>query len=140
MNDRYFLDTNILVYSLNLEDPRKATISEDLITVGAANGLGCISYQVVQEFFNVALRGFSLRMTPPELERYFYRVLFPLMKVSSSGSLFVEALSLHARNRLSWYDALIVAAAIQGRCKILYSEDLQHGRRFGDLVVQNPFV
>jgi predicted nucleic acid-binding protein len=47
---------------------------------------------------------------------------------------------LQAANQLSWYDSLIVAAAIQGGCKILYSEDMQHGRRFGELVVENPFL
>jgi predicted nucleic acid-binding protein len=47
---------------------------------------------------------------------------------------------LRTSNQLGWYDALIVAAAIQGGCEILYSEDLQHGRRFGDLIIQNPFL
>jgi predicted nucleic acid-binding protein len=52
----------------------------------------------------------------------------------------IEALRLQGANQLAWYDSLIVAAAMQGGCKILYSEDLQHGRRFGDLVVENPFL
>jgi predicted nucleic acid-binding protein len=41
---------------------------------------------------------------------------------------------------LSWYDALIVAAAMEGGCSLLYSEDLQSGRRFGDLRIENPFA
>lgn len=140
MNDRYFLDTNIIVYSLDTDQPRKALIAEKLVTDGATSGLGTISHQVVQEFFNVALRRFKVNMTAPELERYFFRALLPLMKVSPSASLFLDALQLQSRNQLAWYDSLIIAAAIQGRCRILYSEDLQHGRRFGDLVVQNPFL
>jgi predicted nucleic acid-binding protein len=60
--------------------------------------------------------------------------------VHSSPGLFIRALDLARRDQLSWYDSLIVAAAIQGECEILYSEDLQHGRRFGDLVIQNPFL
>jgi len=44
------------------------------------------------------------------------------------------------RYRLSWYDALTVAAAIEGQCSLLYSEDLQHRQRFGDLQVENPFL
>jgi len=47
---------------------------------------------------------------------------------------------LTERHGLSWYDALIVAAALEGQCEVLYSEDLQHGRRFGDLQIQNPFL
>jgi len=140
MSVRYFLDTNVFVYSLDSDEPQKASVAETLITAGATTGLGAISYQVVHEFFNVATRRFRANMTSTELERYFFRVLLPLMKVSPSPSLFLEALDLHDRNRLSWYDALIVAAAIQGQCKTLYSEDLQHGRRFGDLIVENPFL
>ena len=63
----------------------------------------------------------------------------------SSQALYAEALFLHAQSGLSqegisWYDSLIVSAAIQARCEILFSEDLQHGRRFGSLAVQNPFL
>jgi len=61
------------------------------------------------------------------------------MAVPSSPWLFLDAIRLQD-GELPWCDSLIIAAALQGRCKILYSEDLQHGRRFGDLVVQNPFL
>jgi predicted nucleic acid-binding protein len=63
-----------------------------------------------------------------------------LLTVYFSIELYRKALDLARRDRLNWYDALIVAAALQSRCKILYTEDLQHGRRFGDLVVENPFL
>jgi predicted nucleic acid-binding protein len=139
-DDKFFLDTNILVYSFDPDDPRKALIAEKLITRGLTSGLGVISYQVAQEFVNVALRKFVVAMTLAELERYFLRVLFPLMKVSSSAPLFLQAIHLQATNRLSWYDSLIVAAAMQGECRVLYSEDLQHGQRLGDLAVENPFL
>jgi predicted nucleic acid-binding protein len=99
-----------------------------------------ISYQVVQEFMNVSLRQFKATMSVTELELFFFKVLLPMMTIPSSSGLFLEALRLHKANQLAWYDSLIVAAAIQGNCEILYSEDLQHGRRFGDLVVQNPFL
>jgi predicted nucleic acid-binding protein len=139
MSDRYFLDTNIFVYSLDPVEHRKAPLAEKLVTRGVTSGLGVVSYQVVQEFMNVSLRQFRATMTVFELERYFFRILLPMMRISSSAPLFLEALQLQTSSRLSWYDSLIVAAALQGGCGILYSEDLQHGRRFGDLVVQNPF-
>ena len=60
--------------------------------------------------------------------------------VHSSLALYIEALGLQNRFRISWYDSLIVAAAIEGGCNILYSEDLQHGMKFGDLQVKNPFL
>jgi predicted nucleic acid-binding protein len=137
--DKFFLDTNILVYSFDPDAPEKAAIAEKLITRGRTSGLGVISYQVAQEFINVALRRFSAVMTSEELERYSLRVLFPLLQIHSSPQLFLQALHLYSRSRLSWYDALIVAAALQSACKVLFSEDLQHQQRFGDLVVENPF-
>ncbi len=140
MSDKYFIDTNILVYSLDPIDPRKARIAEELVTRGVGSRQGVISYQVVQEFMNVSLRQFKATMTVNELELYFFKVLLPMMTVPSSSGLFLEALRLQKANQIAWYDSLIVAAAIQGGCQILYSEDLQHGRRFGDLVVENPFL
>ena len=140
MSDRYFLDTNIFVYSLDPVDPRKARIAEELVTRGVASRLGVVSYQVVQEFMNVSLRQFRATMTVTELELYFFKVLLPMMTVPSSSGLFLEALRLQKADQTAWYDSLIIAAALQGGCKVLYSEDLQHGRRFGDLVIQNPFL
>jgi len=140
MSDKYFLDTNILVYSLDPKEPRKEQIAQKLVTRAVTSGLGVISYQVVQEFVNVALRQFQATMSTLELERYFFRVLLPMMRVSSSTPLFLEGLRLQARDRLNWYDALIVAAALERDCKLLYSEDMQHGQRFGDLVIENPFL
>lgn len=140
MSAKYFLDTNILVYSLDPADPRKARIAEELVTRGVGSRLGVISYQVVQEFMNVSLRRFKATMTATELELFFFKVLLPLMTIPSSSGLFLEALRLHNSNRISWYDSLIVAGALQGGCEVLYSEDLQHGQRFGDMVVQNPFL
>lgn len=139
MSDRYFLDTNILVYSVDLTDPLKRRRALELVRDGAASKLGVISYQVVQEFVNVAIRKFQSAVAPADLEDFLRGVLFPMMAIPSSPWLFIDALRLRSANQLSWYDALIVAAAIQGRCKILYSEDLQDGRHFGDLVVENPF-
>ena len=140
MSDKYFLDTNILVYSLDPVDPRKARIAEELVTRGVGSRQGVISYQVVQEFMNVSLRQFKATMTVAELELYFFKVLLPMMTIPSSSGLFLEGLRLQAAGQIAWYDSLVVAAAIQGGCEVLYSEDMQHGRRFGDLVIQNPFL
>jgi len=137
---KFFLDTNIFVYSFDPLEPQKARVAEKLVSRGVTSGLGVISYQVVQEFVNVGLGKFTNSMTTPELERYFFRVLLPLMKISSSAPLFLQALQLQSSRKLAWYDSLIIASALQGGCQILYSEDFQHGQRFGDLVVQNPFL
>ena len=139
MNGRFFLDTNIFVYSFDRRAAAKARRSTQLIRQGVATRKGVVSYQVVQEFFNVALRRFEQPMTGVEAEQYLGTVFRPLLAVHSSQALFGEALRLKERHGLSWYDSLIVAAAIEAQCGILYSEDLQHARQFGDLRIENPF-
>ncbi len=140
MSDRFFLDTNIFVYSFDQSAPAKATRAAQLIREALTTQKGVISYQVVQEFFNVALRRFSKPMQASDAGQYLIAVFRPLLAVHSSQALYAEALFLYAQNHLSWYDSLIVSAAIQARCEILFSEDLQHGQRFGSLQVRNPFL
>lgn len=140
MRDRFFLDTNVFVYSFDSRAPEKARRASQLILRAVDTRKGAISYQVAQEFFNVALRRFAHPMTVAEAEQYLATIFGPLMLVHSSQALYGEALRLSGRYRLSWYDALIVAAAIEARCEVLYTEDLQHGQRFEKLRVENPFV
>jgi len=140
MSDRFFLDTNIFVYSFDQSAPVKARKAAEIIRQGLTTQKGIVSYQVVQEFFNVALRRFSQPMQAPEAEQYLRTVFQPLLSVHSSQALYAEALHLQGPSGLSWYDALIVTAAIQARCELLYTEDLQHGQRFGSLQVRNPFL
>ena len=127
MSDKYFLDTNVIVYSFDSVERGKASVAEDLVTRGVTSGLGIISYQVVQEFINVSLRRFRAAMTVTELELYFFKILLPMMRVPSSTEIFLEALRLQESKRIAWYDSLIVAAAIRAGCGILYCEDMQHG-------------
>jgi predicted nucleic acid-binding protein len=140
MSARFFLDTNIFVYSCDRTSQAKARIAESLIADAVASRRGIISYQVIEEFLNLALRRFANPMSPSEAERYLYNILQPILGIHSSLALYTEALHVQSRFRLSWYDALIVTAAIEADCAVLYSEDLQHGQRFGSTRVQNPFV
>jgi predicted nucleic acid-binding protein len=140
MNGRFFLDTNVFVYSFDRSAPAKARRALQLIRGAIETRKGIVSYQVVQEFFNVALRRFAKPMTLADAEQYLATVFRPLIAVHSSQALYGEALLLSDRFSLSWYDSLIVAAAIEGQCSVLYSEDLQSGQRFEDLEIQNPFL
>lgn len=140
MSDRFFLDTNIFVYSFDQSAPAKARRATQLIREALTTQKGVISYQVVQEFFNVALRRFSQPMMAADAGQYLSTVFRPLLAVHSSQALYAEALFLYSRGGLSWYDSLIVSAAIQVGCETLFSEDLQHGQRFGSLQVRNPFL
>jgi predicted nucleic acid-binding protein len=140
MSDRFFLDTNIFVYSFDAASPPKADVASELIRRAIRTGKGMVSYHVAQEFFNVALRRFATPMSLADAEQYLSITFRPLMAIHSSASLYGEALRLRSRHGISWYDALIVASALEGNCGILYTEDLQHGRAFGSLKVQNPFA
>jgi predicted nucleic acid-binding protein len=139
MSARYFLDTNIFVYSLDLTEAVKARRAARLIRDGLDTGNGIVSYQVVQEFFSVAFRRFAKPMSAFAAEEYLNTVFRPLLVVHSSPALFVSALQVYARYRFSWYDSLIVAAAQEAGCSILYSEDMQPGLRVDDLRIENPF-
>src|SRR5579862_6587772 len=125
MSGRFFLDTNIFVYSFDTSAPKKAAQSQKLIRKAIETRGGIVSYQVVQEFFNVALRRFTKPMSSLDAEQYLSTTFRPLLSVHSSPALFGEALRIGSRLRLAWYDALIVASAIEGQCEVLYSEDLQ---------------
>jgi predicted nucleic acid-binding protein len=140
MSARFFLDTNIFVYSFDRSAAAKNRRAAHLIRQAVATRKGIVSYRVVQELFNLALRRFAQPMTVPEAEQYLSVIFRPLLAIQSSPALISEALRLTARHRLSWYDSLIVAAATEGGCGILYSEDLQHRQRFGDPRIENPFV
>jgi predicted nucleic acid-binding protein len=140
MSDRFFLDTNIFVYSFDRSAPAKAKKANQLIRLALTAQKGVVSYQVVQEFFNVALQRFSEPMTVPDAQQYLATVFRPLLSVNSSPALIGEALRMRQASGLSWYDALIVCSAIQASCDVIYTEDLQNGQKFGTLQVQNPFI
>jgi predicted nucleic acid-binding protein len=139
MPDRFFLDTNIFVYAFDRTAPQKSHRAHELIRTAVVTGRGIVSYQVVQEFFNVALRRFSEPLTAAEAGQFLATVFKPLLAVYASLALYSEALNFTSKYGLSWYDSLIVASAIEGKCQLLYSEDFQHRQRFGNLAVENPF-
>jgi predicted nucleic acid-binding protein len=140
MSGRFFLDTNIFVYSFDASSPKKAAQAQKLIRNALATGGGIVSYQVVQEFFNVALRRFSKPMSSLDAQQYLSTTFRPLLAVHSSPALYGEALRIGARFKLPWYDSLIVASAIEGECGVLYSEDFQDGQQIGSLTLSNPFA
>jgi predicted nucleic acid-binding protein len=140
MSGRFFLDTNVFVYTFDYGAPHKAKTAAHLIRRATDTGEGIVSYQVVQEFFNVALRRFSQPMTVAEAEQYLLTVFRPLLAVHSSPAIYFEALRISARHKLAWYDSLIVAGALEGGCEVLYTEDLQRGREIEGLRIENPFL
>ena len=140
MSAEFFLDTHVLVYTFDRQEREKKTRATDLVERALASGRGVISTQVVQEFLNVALQKFEKRLSFAEATQYLRVVLDPLCGVFPSLALYERALSVRDRWRFAFYDSLIVAAALEAGCEVLYSEDLQHAQRVEALTIVNPFA
>ncbi|MBW1790036.1 MAG: PIN domain-containing protein [Deltaproteobacteria bacterium] len=140
MKDKYFIDTNVFVYSFDQKDDDKRRKSNELIKNALLNHNGCISSQVIQEFINVATRKFISPMSIQDCEKYLKNVLSPLCQVFTSLELYHKALDIMERWQFSLYDSLIIAASLQADCKFLYSEDLQHKQKIQSLTIVNPFL
>jgi predicted nucleic acid-binding protein len=132
MPAKRFFDTNILIYAFAAGDPRGAQ-AESLIAEG-----GVIGVQVLNEFTNVTRR--KLRWQWDQIEASLAVVeelLGPVAPLTTA--IHARAVVLARDRELSVHDALIVAAAQDAGCERLFSEDLQHGQRFGTLTVEDPF-
>lgn len=139
MSVEFFLDTNILVYQASSQDQQKASVAEQLV-IDAAKGMGAISYQVVQETMNTLLRKNLLPVGDDKAKLYLHNVLAPLCKVHFSPVLLASALDVRSRYKYGFYDSLIIAAALEAGCKVLYTEDLQDGQVIDGLCIVNPFT
>ncbi|AFM11939.1 PIN domain-containing protein [Turneriella parva] len=139
MRDSVFLDTNVLVYSFD-NDPVKERISDGIIALALKAPVALISFQVLQEFCHLALRKFKGKFSAPELRDFCHTTLYPICKIYPSFELLDQALMIHGRHRISYFDSLIVSAAIEGRCKYLLTEDLNDGQVIEGVTVLNPFT
>jgi predicted nucleic acid-binding protein len=139
MNDKYFLDTNIFIYSFDKSDKMKQKTSMSLINSAMENNLGVVSYQVVQEFFNVALRKFEKPLSSKDARTYLQNVMLPLCEFFPSIPFYEKSLTIKVETGFSFYDSLIVTAALESKCTLLYTEDLQHERVVRELTIRNPF-
>jgi predicted nucleic acid-binding protein len=138
MNDKFFLDTNIIICEFSTDLIKKEK-SKRLIKDGHLKN-GIISFQVIQEFLNSMSTKFKVQLNPQDLKEYTENVLFPICEIFPSTSLYFKSLDIKERWQLSFYDSLIVAAALEGNCKILYSEDLQHNQKIFELTIINPYL
>lgn len=136
----YFLDSNVVIYSLDASDAPKQTTALALVRRAVATGEGCISSQVVAEVLNVLTRLGAAQLGPGDALKYLRDVLEPLHQVRPTPELFEDALRVRDRYGISFYDSMIIAAARLADCSVLYSEDLQHEQVFNGLRVINPFA
>ena len=139
MSDKAFFDTNVLVYAFDNGEPEKNAISKQLIHDFGGDGNLVLSTQVLQELYVTLTKvGRSLltREEAGELVNDFAE--FPLVQVDKN--IISWAMKRHQSKAFSFWDALIVEAALQSGCSQLLSEDMQDGLVIGSLTIRNPFA
>ena len=132
-----FFDTNILLYMYGGADPEKRLCARELFVRCADEGSILLSTQVIQEFYAAGSR--KLGMPRAEL-REAVAALLDLPFVVVSADEITSAVHAEERYQISFWDALILAAAESGGAAVLYTEDLSDGQQYGSVRVSNPFL
>jgi len=131
--DRAFLDTNVLIYAYSATEPRKRDLARKLKDESPCS----VSTQVIHEFIAVAWRKVGI---PLDDVRAIVQKLYETIPIVDTGkTVILRALSLAMKTGYSYWDCLILAAALEAGCPILYSEDMQDGQVIEGLRIVNPF-
>lgn len=136
---RSFLDTNVLLYLFDGSEPEKKVRAQETFSGEAESGRAVLSTQVLQEFYVNATRKLAEPLSPQDAGaqvRDFARL--PLVRVDEA--MILAAIERHGSMSLSFWDALIVEAALAAGADTLLTEDLQHGQEIGRLRIHNPFL
>ena len=131
-----FFDTNVLVYCTDASAPHKQSTARQLVSQATLAGEGVLSTQVLIELFNTLTRK---QKVPARAAGALALGYTQWRVIDSDLALVANAIEKSVHHGLSVWDAMIVEAAVRSGASELYSEDLSHGRRFGDVTVVNPF-
>lgn len=136
---RAFVDTNVLVYLFDSEDAAKQRRARELISELAKGHALALSAQVLSEFYVTVTRKLAVPLSPVDAASALEALsVFPVVAVD--GGLVRRAAARADREQLSYWDALILEAAVESGADVLLSEDLQAGDAYRDMRVENPFV
>lgn len=137
--DSYFLDTNVLVYANDRTDARKQQVAAHLITDGIRSGRAVVSSQVLSEFWVTITQKIQVPLDRDTAEKELER--FRALRIMAIQYETVRAaVSLQARHQLSYWDALILAAARLAGCDRIYTEDMDADHIYDGVTVRNPFL
>jgi len=139
MADRIFLDTNILVYCFDTTDRDKKIKAGELFDSLYDTEGTIISIQVVEEFCSVAFRKMSPPLSEEDIIEFISTIPPDRVRLIDMDTI-NEALTVKKEHSLSFWDSLIVAAALNAGCTVLYTEDMQHGYSVKGLTIRNPFI
>ncbi len=139
MKDKIFLDTNIIVYAHDRSSGDKHADAREIMDYLWENRKGVISVQVLQEFF-VCVTKKILKPLPIKNARDILDYLSTWDVVANDKHIILKAIDIQERYQFSFWDSLIIQAAIQGQARIVLSEDLPGGQVVKDLKILNPFT
>ena len=127
----------MLVYTDDHDSSVKQNIALDLVESARVGGWGVVSTQVLQEYFAAATRKLGV---PAEIARAKVEIFGRLDLAMIDLPDILAGIDLHRLHGIGFWDGLIIHAARSAGCRVLYTEDLQHGRRFNGLEIVNPFA
>jgi predicted nucleic acid-binding protein len=137
MNDKIFIDTNIIVYSIDQHDYQKMDKARLFLKNVKESSIGVLSTQVMQEFYVASTK--KMNADPVVIKGILTR-LANFEVISITPELIFSAIDCSILNRLSFWDALIIAAAASANCKEVWTEDLNHDQVILGVRIHNPFL
>ena len=139
MKGKAFFDTNVLVYAMDTNEPEKAQIAKNLIQQYGETGNLVISTQVLQELYVTLTKSGKIGLSKNEAQLIVNALAeYPLVQVNKE--LIALAMERNNGNQYSFWDSLIVEAALQSGCKTLFTEDMHNNATEGSLRLLNPFL
>jgi predicted nucleic acid-binding protein len=138
MNVEHFVDTNILVYAHDKSAGRRHEIAKALVSTLWEQKNAAISTQVLQEFYATVSKN-VLNPGDSKTARRWLTNYLQWQVIDNDGASVLRAIDIEQRHQLSFWDAMIVQAAILSGAKTLFSEDLNNGQKYGRVTVQDPF-
>lgn len=136
---REFVDANVLVYAHDASAGDKKAVAEQLLTRLWSSGTGCLSIQVLQEFFVTVTRKVAAPLPIIEAEELIRE--FGVWRVFSPNvDDVLRAINLQQQSKVSFWDAMVVQAASELQCDVLWTEDLQSGQTIQGVRIQDPFL
>jgi predicted nucleic acid-binding protein len=139
MSDKYFVDTNILVYAQDLASGDKCSRAQVLMSKLWEDRKGVISTQVLQELYDALRRKLKSPMSALEAAAVLRDYSEWEVVVNNRESIF-RAIDMESRYKISFWDALVLQAAERAGAQTVYSEDLSHGGKYAGMQVVNPFI
>jgi predicted nucleic acid-binding protein len=136
-----FVDSNILVYAHDRSPAvrRRSERARALLERLWEERTGCLSVQVLQEFYVITTRKIAAPL-PPDEARGVLEDFSAWQVHSPTARDVLDAIRIHREHRISFCDAMIIGSAAALRCTIVWTEDLSAGRCFGDILISNPFT